>query len=297
MNNRTDVEKVKHLRESTGLSFGEIKKALDEAGGDEIKAVEILKAHGIKVAENKSSREVKEGVIVSYIHATKKLGSMVEVLCETDFVARNDDFQDLAREIAMHIAAMRPENVDELLGQPYVNKLIPEAHVSTQSNIGKDILGELFPELLEGFKNLKLREYGNLWFVELEKLLRRLRVISLKMDRISESWIKKIRKGNVSRITTQIVTEKTEVVENPVIKVQTTPQTTIEDMKREEQKLIIEIAKNPKDSKLYEILGDLYVKMNNLSDAKESFEAAMELNPGSEIIQKKISQVMEKVVI
>ena len=68
-------------------------------------------------------------------------------------------------------------------------------------------------------------------------------------------------------------------------------------MKREEQKLIIEIAKNPKDSKLYEILGDLYVKMNNLSDAKESFEAAIELSPNSEILQKKLSQVIEKVVI
>ena len=117
---QTDVEKVKHLRESTGLSFGEIKKALDEANGDEIKAVEILKAHGIKVAENKSSREVKEGVITSYVHATKKLGSMVEVLCETDFVAKNNDFQELAKEIAMHIAAMKPGNVDELLDQSYV---------------------------------------------------------------------------------------------------------------------------------------------------------------------------------
>src|SRR3989338_2299842 len=120
MSKSTDVEKVKHLRESTGLSFGEIKKALDEAGGDEIKAVEILKAHGIKVAENKSSREVKDGVIVSYIHATKKLGSMVEVLCETDFVARNNDFQELAKEIVMHIAAMKPGNFNELLDQSYV---------------------------------------------------------------------------------------------------------------------------------------------------------------------------------
>ena len=116
----TDVEKVKHLRESTGLSFNEIKKALDEAEGDEAKAVAILKVRGVKIAENKSSREVKEGMIASYIHATKKLGSMVEVLCETDFVARNEDFQELAREIAMHIAAMRPESVDDLLGQLYV---------------------------------------------------------------------------------------------------------------------------------------------------------------------------------
>ena len=174
---------------------------------------------------------------------------------------------------------------------PYLNKLTPETH------IGGNVLADLFPEFSERFKSLKLKEYGNLWLVELEKLLRRLRVVSLKMDRISDSWIKKIRKSNVSRITTQVISENTEVVENPTIKVQTTPQTMIEEMKREEQKLIIEIAKNPKDSKLYEILGDLYVKMNNLSDAKESFEAAIELSPNSEILQKKLSQVIEKVVI
>lgn len=117
---QTDVEKVKLLRESTGLSFNEIKKALDEAGGDEAKAVEILRAHGVKMADKKSSREVKEGIIASYIHATKKLGSMVEVLCETDFVARNTDFQELAKELAMHIAASKPGSVSELLDQPYV---------------------------------------------------------------------------------------------------------------------------------------------------------------------------------
>lgn len=120
MSKLTDVEKVKHLRESTGLSFNEIKKALDEAGGDELKAVEILRVLGVKMAEKKASREVKEGIVASYIHATKKLGSMVEVLCETDFVARNTDFQELAREIAMHIAAMKPADVSELLEQPYV---------------------------------------------------------------------------------------------------------------------------------------------------------------------------------
>ena len=120
MSKQTDVEKVKHLRESTGLSFNEIKKALDETGGDVAKAMEILRVHGVKMAEKKSSREVKEGVIASYVHATKKLGSMVEVLCETDFVARNADFQELARELAMHIAAMKPIDVGDLLEQPYV---------------------------------------------------------------------------------------------------------------------------------------------------------------------------------
>src|SRR3990167_122051 len=92
---------------------------------------------------------------------------------------------------------------------PYLNKLTPETH------IGGNVLADLFPEFSERFKSLKLKEYGNLWLVELEKLLRRLRVVSLKMDRISDSWIKKIRKNNVSRITTQVVSEKTEVVENP----------------------------------------------------------------------------------
>lgn len=116
----TEVEKIKHLRESTGLSFNEIKKALDESGGDEVKAVEILKTHGVKVAEKKASREVKEGIVASYVHATKKLGSMVEVFCETDFVARNNDFQGLAKEIAMHIAASKPESVSNLLNQPFV---------------------------------------------------------------------------------------------------------------------------------------------------------------------------------
>ena len=115
-----DTSKIKHLRDTTGLSFDQIKKALDEAGGDETKAVELLKVRGAKLAENKSSREVKEGVVASYVHATKKLGAMVEVLCETDFVAKNSDFQELAREIAMQIAAMKPDDVTGLLEQPYV---------------------------------------------------------------------------------------------------------------------------------------------------------------------------------
>ena len=180
---------------------------------------------------------------------------------------------------------------------PYLNKLTPETHISEQNSIGKDLLNDLFPEFLEGFKNLKLREYGNLWFVELEKFLRRLRVVSLKIDRISDAWIKKIRNGNISRITTSIITEKTEGAEVSVPKIQSAPVITIEDLKKEEQGLIIEIAKSPKDSRLYETLGDLYVKMNNLSDAKESFEAATELNPNNEELQKKLSQIVKKMVV
>ncbi len=179
---------------------------------------------------------------------------------------------------------------------PYLNKLTPETHPPAQAGVMGDILTDLFPELLKGFKSLKLKEYGHLWLIELEKFLRRLRVVSLKMDRISDSWIKRIR-GNISRATTPAATEKAEELGTPVFKVQPAPQTTLEEMKREEQRLIIEIAKNPKDAKLYEVLGDLYIKMNNLLDAKESFEAAIELNPHNEGLRKKHSQVLEKLVV
>lgn len=116
----SDLETIKKLRDQTGLSFQQIKKALDDAGGDESKAIESLKALGLSMAEKKSSREVKEGVVASYVHSNKKLGVMVELLCETDFVARNEDFQNLGKDLAMHIAAMKPSNSEELLRQPFV---------------------------------------------------------------------------------------------------------------------------------------------------------------------------------
>ena len=178
---------------------------------------------------------------------------------------------------------------------PYLNKLNPETHPPVQMGVLGDFLTDLFPEFSEGTKSLKLKKYGHLWLIEVEKLLRRLRVASLKMDRMSESWIKRIRRrGHGFRTATSAVGEKVGIMETHVFKSQLAPKITLEDMKREEQGLIIEIAKNPKNAKLYETLGDLYVKMNNFSDAKESFEAAIELNPNSETLQKKLSQVAEK---
>ena len=116
----SDLSKVKDIRTRTGLSFSEVKKALDEAGGDVARAMEVLKAHGIAIANKKSSREVKEGVVDAYIHATKKLGVLIEVLCETDFVARNVEFQKLVHELAMQVAAAKPGTVDDLLSQPFI---------------------------------------------------------------------------------------------------------------------------------------------------------------------------------
>lgn len=115
-----DIELIKELRDTTGLSFKEIREALEEAGGDKARAIEVLKAHGAALAQKKATRETQEGVIDAYIHATKKIGALVELLCETDFVAKNPLFTELSHELVMHIAAMDPRDAEELLKQPYI---------------------------------------------------------------------------------------------------------------------------------------------------------------------------------
>src|SRR5690242_18826441 len=102
---------VKALRERTGAGMMDCKKALQESGGDVDKAVEILRVKGQAQAAKRGERAAAEGVVQSYIHATGKIGVLVEVNCETDFVARNDDFQEFARDIALHIAAAAPQYV------------------------------------------------------------------------------------------------------------------------------------------------------------------------------------------
>ncbi len=103
---------VKNLRDVTGAGMMECKKALQESNGDAEQAKKLLRARGAKVAEKRAGREAKQGVVESYIHAGGRIGAMVEVNCETDFVARTDEFKQLARDIAMQIAAMNPLVVD-----------------------------------------------------------------------------------------------------------------------------------------------------------------------------------------
>lgn len=115
-----DAKMVKELREQTGAPMMDCKKALSEADGNVDHAVKVLREKGIAKAAKRSGRSTSEGLIASYIHAGDKLGVMVEVACETDFVARTDDYKTLARDIAMHIAATAPlcverENVDASL--------------------------------------------------------------------------------------------------------------------------------------------------------------------------------------
>ena len=101
-------ELVKTLRERSGAGMMDCKKALTEAGGDIEKAISILREKGISKAAAKAGRETREGMIGTYVHPGDKLAVMVELTCETDFVARTDDFRELSRHLAMHIAAANP---------------------------------------------------------------------------------------------------------------------------------------------------------------------------------------------
>jgi elongation factor Ts len=102
---------VKELRERTGAGMMECKGALTEAGGDMEKAIDLLRARGAAKAAKRSAREASEGSIGSYVHMGGRIGVLVEVNCETDFVARNEEFQQLVRDVAMHIAATSPAAV------------------------------------------------------------------------------------------------------------------------------------------------------------------------------------------
>ncbi len=114
-----DVNLIKQLREQTGAGIADCREALEESSDDMAKAKDYLKAKGLDKAASKAEREVKAGVVETYSH-NGKVGVLVELLCETDFVAKTEDFKTLAHEIALQIASMNPENVEELLKQDYI---------------------------------------------------------------------------------------------------------------------------------------------------------------------------------
>lgn len=115
-----DFEKLKQLREETGISFAICKKALEEAKNDISKAKKIIeKIAGEKIQE-KSKRSTKSGGLFTYVHHNKKVASIVEIQCETDFVSGNKEFQEFGHEMALQIASLYPKNVSELLSQEYI---------------------------------------------------------------------------------------------------------------------------------------------------------------------------------
>ena len=134
------INNIKKLREQTGLSVADIKNALEEAKGDEKKALKILASRGHKIAEKKSSRRAVEGVVESYVHTNKKVGATLILYCETDFVAKLPDFLELAHDLAMQIASMNPKDADELMEQVFIK----DQDLTIKELVGKYIarLGE-----------------------------------------------------------------------------------------------------------------------------------------------------------
>lgn len=115
-----NIELLKKLRNELGVSLADCRKALEETENNYERAKEWLKAHGLEKAAKKSDRETTQGLINSYIHQNGRVGVLVEILCETDFVARTQDFKNLTHELGMQIAAMKPKTVADLLKQEYI---------------------------------------------------------------------------------------------------------------------------------------------------------------------------------
>ncbi len=120
MDNKKIIEMVKKMREELGLSVMEIKTAVVEAEGDELKVKEILKKRGLAKVEKRADRETHQGRVATYTHTSGKIGVMVELLCETDFVAKNDEFVEMSKNLCLQVAAMNPENEKALLEQEYI---------------------------------------------------------------------------------------------------------------------------------------------------------------------------------
>jgi len=139
---KVTAKEVKQLRQATGAGMMEVKKALEEAKGDGKKAREILKKKGLEKLNKRAAKATGEGQVYSYIHAGGRVGAMVMVKCETDFVARSQEFETLCKELAMQVASMNPKNVKELLKQDYirdpkkkVGDLVKEAAAKLKENV------------------------------------------------------------------------------------------------------------------------------------------------------------------
>jgi elongation factor Ts len=148
------AQDVKALRDRTGAGMMDAKRALEEAEGNEEKAIEILRVKGATKAAKRAERGASEGIVESYIHATGKIGVLLEVNCETDFVARTDDFREFAREVAQHIAALGPDWVAE--------EHVPEDFIEGEKRVfeqeAADKPEQARPKIVEGKLRKRLEE-------------------------------------------------------------------------------------------------------------------------------------------
>lgn len=146
------ISDIKKLRQICGAGIMDCRKALEECGGDFKKAEKLINQWGIIKAEKKAGREVKQGLVEVYQHCNARVSSMVALLCETDFVARTDDFKNLAHELAMQVCSMNPKSVKELLKQEYIRDATITVEELIKQHIGK--LGENI--VIKEFKRIEI---------------------------------------------------------------------------------------------------------------------------------------------
>jgi elongation factor Ts len=150
---KISLDLIKKLREETQAGVSDCHKALTDAGGDYAKAKKLIAERGLEKASKKQDKATAIGVIESYVHSTGKVGVLVEIRCETDFVARNEEFKKLAHEVAMQIAAMNPKDVTELLKTEYIRDAsitIDQLIKTTISKVGENIAITRFTRMQEG---------------------------------------------------------------------------------------------------------------------------------------------------
>lgn len=147
------AQDVKKLRDMTGASMMQCKKALEESGGNFDEAIKIMQKSGSKIADKKAERETAEGMIGSYIHTDGKSGVLVEINCETDFVARSEEFKEFAHDVAMHILAMKPQFVS-------MDDIDPSAVEARRAEIMESVKGENKPaDIMEKIIEGKVKKH------------------------------------------------------------------------------------------------------------------------------------------
>lgn len=146
-------QQVNSLRQKTGLGMMNCKKALEESGGDEEKAIEILRKKGIAKAGEKADRVTAQGLVMSYIHSNNKVGTLVEINCETDFVARTEGFQQFCRDIAMHVAAANPLHLHSSEVSTELLEKEAEIYAEQMRNEGKkeEMIGKIVEAKIKKF--------------------------------------------------------------------------------------------------------------------------------------------------
>jgi len=144
------LDQLKKLREETSAGVSDCRTALEDANGDFAKAKQLIKERGIEKAAKKEGKETSQGIVESYVHANGKVGVLVVLTCETDFVEKNDEFKKLAHEIALQIAAMDPKDVKELLASSYIRDgktTITDLIKLTIAKVGENITVSRFSRL------------------------------------------------------------------------------------------------------------------------------------------------------